>query len=1311
MIHPKPIFCVVFLTIFLLRVASAQVRDGEFDISTEPKLKLVFTDDFRIDSRSDYRIDGDVGFSEGELILGKDSSIEREIGGSPWAKIELDLKWPDLTVERPQQELRIWFRLDGASDCYVLLKRELQDGKPVCSSALMDTVAREDELIHKTVRKVSHSDATTKTISFEYRYGLVSVVSPSRVWLSAFIDNGNANCSACAIQAKASNIGLTGFSSSAKEKVAVSYSSMQMQQLGVANRVNARMLELYRRGKVAEAAVAAKEVLELRKSVLAEDHPDYTSIQNTLAVLYMRLGKYKQAKPLLVRARDVQLKLLGEKHPVYTDSINNLAGLYQEMGNYDQARSLFISVREIQKNVLGESSPRYSNTLNNLASVYERLGKYRSAEPLFQEACDISKNVLGDKHLDYARALNNLGRLYTLMGKYKRAEPLIEQARKIRMKVLGANHPSYISSLGGLGFLYQRMGEYEKAELLTTKALELQKKTIGEEHPDYAHCLINLATLYRLQGDFERAETVFVKALKLQERLLGDEHPDYVMCLSNLAIIYSLMGDHGRAAKMLAQAGEIEIKVKGEESIDVASSLHNRAANRYFQGQYAKAESLYVKAREIQKKMLGEDSLAYANTLNNLAALYRLMGKYRRTQLLYTEARDILRNVLGNEHLNYSSTLASLGETYQLKGEITEAKQLYWRAFEIRANIARSTINTLSEAQALNWIQANAPRTDLVLHNLRMQNPSNSSEAYKAVWQTKSSVSRLRVNQSLENEASAEAKEIFGRLRDARLKLAKLVSATPKPDQAAQYRKAFSDANETKERLEKELASVNPATKRALAIRDASVGQLLEQLPPGVAVVDLIQVDVWKYIDYEITFENEDGSTNKRTVKKNIPTLVYDAFVLRSDSEENVSWIQLGEAEQINTTVNRWRSQLTGRQQEIKPDDQLTVSSNDLAGSEPSADLRRLVWQKLEPHLDGCHTVIILPDGALNRVPWAALPGRKPDSYLVEDYALATANYGQQLFGLLTNRPPQGEGLLVAGRIRYDQKPVSHSVDTDQMVSRTIEVSEEDRNWPYLKGAEREADAVSGLWKKSSALVNVSGTAASEGAVSELMEKSRYAHLATHGFFDRATDVYHVNLRKQSLFETQLMGDRQGATVAARNPLLMTGIVLSGANIEPKKNDLGLPIGSDGILTAEEIVGLRLRDLELITLSACETGLGDVAGGQGVFGLTRALHQAGARSVVSSLWKVSDKATEQLMIQFYSNLWEKKMSKVEALRQAQLWILHNPDRLSAMGVSNVTRGKPRRADPSKAKNRQTSSVKPTTAPRLWAAFQLSGDWR
>ena len=181
-------------------------------------------------------------------------------------------------------------------------------------------------------------------------------------------------------------------------------------------------------------------------------------------------------------------------------------------------------------------------------------------------------------------------------------------------------------------------------------------------------------------------------------------------------------------------------------------------------------------------------------------------------------------------------------------------------------------------------------------------------------------------------------------------------------------------------------------------------------------------------------------------------------------------------------------------------------------------------------------------------------------------------------------------------------------------------------------------------------------------------------------------------------FAVAQWGERIGR--AANSPLVMTGLVFAGAN-NPKTP-------GRGILTGESLIDLDLSGLELAVLSACETGLGDVAGGEGTFGLQRAFHMAGTRDVVASLWKVPDQSTAALMALFYRNLWEKNLSPMESLRQAQLEIYRNPGRIDELAKG--FRGKFE-----EVAGKGNVDIKPskdgTAHPLLWAAFTLSGPGR
>jgi CHAT domain-containing protein len=221
------------------------------------------------------------------------------------------------------------------------------------------------------------------------------------------------------------------------------------------------------------------------------------------------------------------------------------------------------------------------------------------------------------------------------------------------------------------------------------------------------------------------------------------------------------------------------------------------------------------------------------------------------------------------------------------------------------------------------------------------------------------------------------------------------------------------------------------------------------------------------------------------------------------------------------------------------------------------------------------------------------------------------------------------------------------------------------------------------------------GSQATEAAVREQAPQHRYLHFATHGFFAPA-ELKSALAAEPAGSERSREVDFFGRLgVSGFHPGLLSGIVLAGANRSAQ------PDQDDGILTALEVTELDLGGVELAVLSACESGLGQVAGGEGLLGLQRAFQVAGAKSVMASLWKVDDEWTRRLMERFYEHLWQKKMSKLEALRQAQLWMLREgPQRGS---------GAQRPVDPNKLKAAQPDQAR--RPPLFWASFVLSGDWR
>jgi tetratricopeptide (TPR) repeat protein/CHAT domain-containing protein len=1053
---------------------------------------------------------------------------------------------------------------------------------------------------------------------------------------------------------------------------------------------------LCKQGRYAAAQKPLNEALAVRqklypKTEYPQGHPDLAASLYNLAALYKSMGHYAQAEQLYLQARDIVTTCIGEAHPNYAAILNNLAGLYESMGDYARAEQLYRQALDIDRKVLGEAHPKFANSLNNLALLYQSMGDYALAEPLYLEARDIFKNVLGETHPKYATSLNNLGVLYMLMGDYARAEPLLVEAREIRKNVLGEKHPEYANSLHNLAGLYESMGDYARAERLYVQALDIKETVLGKTHPEYAANLGNLAGLYESMGDYAQAEFLYIQARDIRKKVLGEKHPVYATSLNNLASLYESIGDYARAEPLYIQARDIRKKVLREEHPDYGQSLNNLAGLYKSMGDYARAETLHLQALDIRKKVLGEEHPGYAMSLNNLAFLYQLMGDYARAEPLYLQACDIRKKVFGEKHLDYAASLDNLAFLYESMGDYARAERYADDAFETTAAITEDVLPWLPEHRAMQFMQSLGAGTDRWLSIARHMPEDARPEPYGRVWRFRGLVTRTLTQRKKLALRSPLAAELYTQLRSTQEQLAQWTWAALEPRHQQARRKRLDDLNEKKEKLESDLARVSQEYRRWTVVCHTEPGDLRQALPSDWAVVEFVRHCVWS--------PPEIGRGEPSSERH------YDAFVVRSstrNTETRVPWIRLGPSEPIDAAVWAWRRQIGGKGVRPEP------------GVPSRAVVRRLVWEKIEPYLGDSETVILIPDGALNFVPWVGLPGRRPGTCLLEDYALAVADNGPELCRALATTSGGEDEVVLVGGVFYDKPPVA-DVSGLALVSvkegRTREPAmNKPLTWSYLPGTKAEVDSIARLMTGSSALV-LDGARASEAAVKRRMPESRYVHLATHGFF--AAPGFRSLLRHDTAGD-QLFGGsgelvtRRRAQVTFRNPLLLSGVVLAGANLPREKDTSGQPVGDDGILTGEEIVSLDLRKTELAVLSACDTGLGAVADGEGVMSLARAFHLAGVRNVIASLWKVDDEATAALMKLFFYKLWQEKQPPIEALRQAQLAIYRDPARIKDLAnlqgeaFAQVVRGPgpPKRMPPGESRN-----------IRKWAGFVLSGPGR
>ncbi|MFH2044939.1 MAG: tetratricopeptide repeat protein [Pseudomonadota bacterium] len=422
-----------------------------------------------------------------------------------------------------------------------------------------------------------------------------------------------------------------------------------------------------------------KQALALNKKTLGDKHPDVAKSMDDLAQMYYSTGHYGEAEPLYKHALDIRRKIFDNEHPDVAASMNNLAVLYEKTGRYSDSETLHKSALEMRKKLLGDNNLDVAASLNNLAKLYDSMGRYAEGESLAKRGLEIRTKSLGEDHPDVAESMSNLARLYDSTGRYDEAVSLVRRALEIRKKVFGSKHLEVATSMDNLAVLYDSTGRYDEAEILYKQALEIRKKALGEEHPDIAESMCNLAALYYQTGRYDEAESLYKQALEIRKKVLGDKH-------SHLAINMH-KGRYSDAESLLKEALEIRKKTLGEEHPDVAHSINNLASLYYATGRYGDAEPLFRKALKIRRKTLGEEHPDVANTLNNLALLYHEMGRYVDAESLFKKSLALCNKIYSQVNPNVAYTMNNLALLYVEMERFEDAEPLLKNSLEIRKRI------------------------------------------------------------------------------------------------------------------------------------------------------------------------------------------------------------------------------------------------------------------------------------------------------------------------------------------------------------------------------------------------------------------------------------------------------------------------------------------------------------------------------------------------------------------------------------------------------------------------------------------------
>lgn len=966
--------------------------------------------------------------------------------------------------------------------------------------------------------------------------------------------------------------------------------------------------------RLKKATQTYKEVLEGRAKTLGANHPDYLRTSYDLAMLYgAEESKVDSAFKMLLEL-EKKSAVLSKMPEVYANVLGSLGRIFYQQGKSVEAKNRFAKGVKVYP----RRDKGYINYINSLATSYAESGSYTIADSLYTVSLKLGKKKYGQNSKIYAITLNEAGRMYKEAGRYDEALKNYRQTLQIEKKITGSNSPEYAQVLHDFGVLFKEMGRYTEAEQSFLDAKKIRFVKPGSFSDAYATTLNDMGNLYRAMGRYGKAQQAYQDALKIRAKTLGKQHADYALTLNDLAKLYRKLDKKETARKFYMQALAIRKASLGENHPDYASSLDNLAGLYRDEGNKQKAEENYLKALAIRGLALGNDHPDYAASLNNLAVFYQEQNKVPEAEQAYKQTLDIFKGKLGENHPDYGVVLRNLAVFYEEQGKFDYAEQYFIKAVKIVLHQIDNTFSSLSEDEKKQFYQVNKTFIDGFMRfafsssALRLKqgqaklpalgNAYNLQLATKALILNATSKVRRRIMAS-GNQALIVK---YNEWQDKRERIAKLYNlGEAKLKNKVGYIKALEDEANL---LERELSAKAEGFKGAYNPSLPTWRDVQKRLKPGEAAVEMIRLR-----------PREDS-------------VFYSVLIVKPDTKDHPEFLTIRNGKKLESRY-------------------LAYYKNAIRFKREDRYSYKMFWKPIAKALKGVKKVYFSPDGVYNQISLNTLKNRETDKYVLDELEVAMVTNTRDILNL-GKRPKNSKQAVLMGHPLYliDAANKSNNANT-----KKNDLDAQKDSWlkhaifADLPGTAREVKGIQNVLKQQAWNVEINlGANAREDDLKKVKSPS-ILHIATHGFFIPSLANGEGSSRGVKI-KAQKKNESDGNTDLENDPMLRSGLILAG--VTDYFNAAKKPESDDGVLTAYEAMNLHLDQTDLVVLSACETGLGKVQNGEGVYGLQRALKIAGARTVLMSLWKVSDDATQKLMNEFYKE-WLKSGNKRDAFQKAQ----------------------------------------------------------
>ncbi len=946
----------------------------------------------------------------------------------------------------------------------------------------------------------------------------------------------------------------------------------------------------------------------LNKSlVVCEAYPNapktlIATIYHDLGKNYMFMGKYKQASEAYNKGKYIQKQAKGEDF-VYTQICSSLGTAYIYTDSFALAEIAHKEVINVREKLVGKQDSTYLSACIELANFYVRKRDIKQAELLFKQVLHTYKFSKNTNSLAHAEALFGYAAVLMTLNRLDESEELIRQVLAIKTAILGKKHNECLHAQSALAEVLFRRSKYPETDILLTNIWKLLTEKKENESYFGLEILQRMTNLFVYNGNYDAATQYAKKAVELAEKLFDKESRYLIPPLTLLSNVYLGQKKYAEAEPFIKKHSELRKQFFGSEHHEYADGLLNRAnfylhASRFNEGLRDINEALVL-----FEKTVGKQSYDYPYMLYTKGRLLYSMGQYDSATHYLKEAKNNCRELSKGPTIQYGSFCVALAESYAMQNRYEDVTKVCLELSEITSKETYSTFSFLSEKEKESYMNATG-RYFSTSNALFLKLGTTDAGAYV--------FNNLLITKALLFDANKKIRSKIYSSRDTSLlntyyKLAALKKELAQESQKQSPDKETLDllsknANELEKNIGRTLYQSNDFEMNTKQLRWQDIQA---QLKNDEALVEIYRAKVWQ--------------------KQLTDSIFYVALILKPEAKQP-EIVYLPQSSYLE------KEALNFYQNSIKFNSDDNASYNNF-------------WKPIAEKIGKAKRVYFCSDGVYFQLNMLSLKNPKNQRFLREECDLQLLSSARDLINVKNKQERKKNQkdyqLFLFGYPNYsgiNSDGVSGQAAEQRSTIASQEVSpiKQERFFnlatgkvSVLPGTKTEIENIQKTAQKAKIKARTYlAEEASEENIKALISPD-VLHIATHGFF-----------MPESLSKN-----------ASWNPLLRSGLLLANVeqNLDGKLNEKT----ENGVLTALEIVNLDFYNTDLVVLSACETGLGDIKDGEGVYGLQRAFQQSGAKSLLMSLWKVDDAATQELMSLFYDNLLLKKQSKRTAFTNAQ----------------------------------------------------------